>query len=71
MDDRGDDRSASSQRITTMDLPTPFVQSALPIVPRYAGKVRDGYDLPVERHALAAADRISAFDCILGAIPYK
>ncbi|GIV83963.1 MAG: hypothetical protein KatS3mg052_0970 [Candidatus Roseilinea sp.] len=54
-----------------MDLPTPFVQSALPIVPRYAGKVRDGYDLPVERHALAAADRISAFDCILGAIPYK
>ncbi|WP_304515805.1 phosphoribosylaminoimidazolesuccinocarboxamide synthase, partial [Candidatus Roseilinea sp. NK_OTU-006] len=54
-----------------MKLPTPFVQSDLPLGPRHAGKVRDWYDLPGGRRALVATDRLSAFDCILGAIPYK
>ncbi len=43
----------------------------------YFGKVRDCYDLPPDaanpggRRILIASDRISAFDRILGAIPYK
>ncbi|WP_169239485.1 hypothetical protein [Candidatus Roseilinea sp. NK_OTU-006] len=52
-----------------MNLPTPFVQSDLPISPRYAGKVHDGYDWPGGQRAPVAADRISAFDRILGTIP--
>ena len=42
----------------------------------YFGKVRDCYDLPADtvhpaRRILIASDRISAFDQILAAIPYK
>ena len=42
----------------------------------YFGKVRDCYDLPADAHhgprrILIASDRISAFDRILAAIPYK
>ena len=42
----------------------------------YFGKVRDCYDLPADashpaRRILIASDRISAFDRILAAIPYK
>ena len=42
----------------------------------YYGKVRDCYDLPADaqngpRRILIASDRISAFDRILAAIPYK
>ncbi len=59
------------QSVTMLDLPAPFVQSDLPIGPRHAGKVRDWYDLPGGRRALVVTDRISAFDRILGAIPYK
>jgi phosphoribosylaminoimidazole-succinocarboxamide synthase len=53
-------------------LPPPFTQSDLPALgPRHGGKVRDWYDLPDGRRALIVTDRISAFDRILGAIPYK
>ncbi|OSP56448.1 phosphoribosylaminoimidazolesuccinocarboxamide synthase [Pseudoruegeria sp. SK021] len=37
----------------------------------YFGKVRDCYDLPEQRRILIASDRISAFDRILAAIPFK
>ncbi|MBO0345223.1 phosphoribosylaminoimidazolesuccinocarboxamide synthase [Roseibium sp. CAU 1637] len=37
----------------------------------YYGKVRDCYDLPDDRRILISSDRISAFDRILAAIPFK
>jgi phosphoribosylaminoimidazole-succinocarboxamide synthase len=37
----------------------------------YFGKVRDCYDLPDDRRILISSDRISAFDSILAAIPFK
>ncbi|HYD71305.1 phosphoribosylaminoimidazolesuccinocarboxamide synthase [Azospirillum sp.] len=37
----------------------------------YRGKVRDNYDLPGGRRILVASDRLSAFDRILTAIPFK
>ncbi len=39
--------------------------------PRQPGKVRDSYALPGGRRALVASDRLSAFDRIIAAIPYK
>lgn len=59
-----------------MNLPAPFIQSDLPqLGPRHSGKVRDWYELDSghggPRRALIVTDRISAFDRILGAIPYK
>ena len=35
------------------------------------GKVRDSYDLPDGRRIMVATDRQSAFDQVLGAVPYK
>lgn len=44
----------------------------LPELPaHYRGKVRDNYDLPDGRRIIVASDRISAFDRILAAIPFK
>lgn len=37
----------------------------------YFGKVRDCYDLPDQTRILISSDRISAFDRILAAIPFK
>ncbi|MEI9983127.1 MAG: phosphoribosylaminoimidazolesuccinocarboxamide synthase [Aliidongia sp.] len=37
----------------------------------YRGKVRDNYDLPDGRRIIVATDRLSAFDRILTAIPFK
>lgn len=37
----------------------------------YSGKVRENYDLPDGRRVLIATDRLSAFDRILCAIPFK
>ena len=37
----------------------------------YRGKVRDNYDLPDGRRVIIASDRLSAFDRILAAIPFK
>jgi phosphoribosylaminoimidazole-succinocarboxamide synthase len=37
----------------------------------YQGKVRDNYDLPDGRRIIIASDRLSAFDRILTAIPFK
>ena len=38
---------------------------------RISGKVRDSYLLPGGRRALVTTDRVSAFDRILGTIPFK
>lgn len=38
---------------------------------RISGKVRDSYQLNGGRRMLITTDRISAFDCILGTIPFK
>jgi phosphoribosylaminoimidazole-succinocarboxamide synthase len=37
----------------------------------YRGKVRDNYDLPDGRRIIVATDRLSAFDRIITAIPFK
>jgi phosphoribosylaminoimidazole-succinocarboxamide synthase len=37
----------------------------------YRGKVRDNYDLPDGRRVLISSDRLSAFDLILTAVPFK
>ena len=37
----------------------------------YSGKVRDNYDLPDGRRIIIATDRLSAFDRILCAVPFK
>src|SRR6478609_3525595 len=38
---------------------------------RYNGKVRENYDLPDGSRIIIATDRLSAFDVILTAIPFK
>jgi phosphoribosylaminoimidazole-succinocarboxamide synthase len=44
----------------------------IPELPNYyKGKVRDNYDLPDGSRVIIATDRLSAFDRILTAIPYK
>lgn len=55
----------------------PYLDSVLwdatiPELPNhYRGKVRDNYDLPDGRRIIIATDRLSAFDRILTAIPFK
>src|SRR5687768_7814580 len=38
---------------------------------KYEGKVRDNYSTPDGRRILVVTDRISAFDRVLGTLPYK
>jgi phosphoribosylaminoimidazole-succinocarboxamide synthase len=46
--------------------------ATIPELPgHYRGKVRENYDLPDGRRILIATDRLSAFDRILAAIPFK
>jgi phosphoribosylaminoimidazole-succinocarboxamide synthase len=58
-----------------MTAPTPrqvLADIDIPELPNhYRGKVRDNYDLPDGRRVIIASDRLSAFDTILAAIPYK
>jgi phosphoribosylaminoimidazole-succinocarboxamide synthase len=54
-----------------LDPPT-LEDATIPELPgHYRGKVRENYDLPDGRRILIATDRLSAFDRILAAIPYK
>ncbi|ACL58608.1 phosphoribosylaminoimidazolesuccinocarboxamide synthase [Methylobacterium nodulans] len=49
-----------------------LAEATLPELPNHSrGKVRDNYDLPDGRRILISSDRISAFDRILAAIPFK
>ena len=46
--------------------------ATIPELPNhYRGKVRDNYDLPDGRRVIIASDRLSAFDQILCAVPFK
>lgn len=56
-----------------MTLPNRVLEHArIPELPApYFGKVRDCYDLPGNKRILITTDRISAFDRILAAIPFK
>src|SRR5271157_1871645 len=46
--------------------------ATIPALPNhYRGKVRDNYDLPDGRRIIIATDRLSAFDRIIAAIPFK
>src|ERR1700735_3957989 len=46
--------------------------ATIPELPKhYRGKVRENYDLPDGRRLIIATDRLSAFDRILTAIPFK
>lgn len=51
-------------------LPLAFSGEDLPLPGMAAGKVRNWYDLPAGR-LLVTTDRLSAFDRILGRVPYK
>ena len=48
-----------------------FRGSDLPIAEKRTGKVRDIYPLSGDQLLLITTDRLSAFDCILAAVPYK
>jgi phosphoribosylaminoimidazole-succinocarboxamide synthase len=55
-----------------MTLPGVLDDAYIPELPNYyKGKVRDNYDLPDGNRIIIATDRLSAFDRILTAIPYK
>lgn len=51
--------------------PPVLEHASLPLPCHSSGKVRESYDLPDGRRILIATDRLSAFDRILAAIPYK
>ncbi len=38
---------------------------------RYSGKVRENYSTPNGERLIIVSDRVSAFDCVLGTIPFK
>ena len=49
-----------------------LTDATIPELPNhYRGKVRDNYDLPDGRRVIIATDRLSAFDRIVTAIPFK
>jgi phosphoribosylaminoimidazole-succinocarboxamide synthase len=55
----------------TQLLPSAFQESRLPLLHKTSGKVRDWYDLPDSKRLIITTDRLSAFDRILAAVPYK
>lgn len=52
-------------------LPSTLGESNLPLLNKTSGKVRDWYDLPDGKRLIITTDRLSAFDKILAAVPYK
>lgn len=52
-------------------LPSAFRESNLPIAGKQSGKVRDSYPLGGARRLLVTTDRLSAFDRVLTAVPFK
>jgi phosphoribosylaminoimidazole-succinocarboxamide synthase len=49
-----------------------LAEATIPELPNhYRGKVRDNYDLPDGRRIVIATDRLSAFDQVIAAIPFK
>ena len=58
-----DTRSQNTSTLTTLDVPWPYA--------RFQGKVRESFSLPEGRRLLVTTDRLSAFDRVLAAIPFK
>ena len=54
-----------------MTAETVFTDITLPLADRRVGKVRVSYRLPGGRRLLVTTDRLSAFDRVVAAIPYK
>jgi phosphoribosylaminoimidazole-succinocarboxamide synthase len=52
-------------------LPNALEETNLPLPNKTSGKVRDWYDLPDGQRLIVTTDRLSAFDKILAAVPYK
>src|SRR5215510_11988370 len=52
-------------------LPNALRETNLPLPGKQSGKVRDWYDLPDGKRLIVTTDRLSAFDKILAAVPYK
>jgi phosphoribosylaminoimidazole-succinocarboxamide synthase len=52
-------------------LDQPFESSRLELPGKQSGKVRDSYPLPQNQRLLVTSDRLSAFDRVLSAVPYK
>lgn len=52
-------------------VPLAFTNSHLPLPGKQSGKVRDWYPLAEGKRLLVTTDRLSAFDRILGSVPYK
>jgi phosphoribosylaminoimidazole-succinocarboxamide synthase len=48
-----------------------FQGSDLPLPGKQSGKVRDSYPLPDDQRLIVTTDRLSAFDRVLGAVPFK
>jgi phosphoribosylaminoimidazole-succinocarboxamide synthase len=56
---------------TTAPSPTPFTDIELALPDRRVGKVRVSYELPDDERLFITTDRLSAFDRIVAAVPYK
>ena len=52
-------------------LPQALKESNLPLPNKQTGKVREWYDLPEGKRLIVTTDRLSAFDIILAAVPFK
>src|SRR5258706_685891 len=52
-------------------IPQALKETNLSLPGKQTGKVRDWYDLPNGQRLIVTTDRLSAFDIILAAIPYK
>ncbi|MCE9622842.1 MAG: phosphoribosylaminoimidazolesuccinocarboxamide synthase [Actinomycetia bacterium] len=52
-------------------LPDAFRETTLSIAGKQSGKVRDWYPLAGNRRLIVTTDRLSAFDRVLSAVPYK
>jgi phosphoribosylaminoimidazole-succinocarboxamide synthase len=52
-------------------LPSTLSGTNIPLPNKTSGKVRDWYDLPDGKRLIVTTDRLSAFDKILAAVPYK
>lgn len=52
-------------------IPAALRDTHLPLANKTGGKVRDWYDLPDGQRLIVTTDRLSAFDRVLAAVPYK
>ncbi|MEO6123755.1 MAG: phosphoribosylaminoimidazolesuccinocarboxamide synthase [Ilumatobacteraceae bacterium] len=57
--------------MTVSTLPAPFTDLVLDLPDRRVGKVRVSYELPDAERLFVTTDRLSAFDRIVAAVPFK